>query len=138
MRTVTAAVVTNPLAMRPLLATMLHRKDAADASQAEILLHPMTRRGTTEAYAQWLPYLLLPERRALTATAAGVAAIQVPTALIWGEKDTVTPPDQGRRLRDLIPGSTLEIINGVGHIPHIEAPAEFGGLLKRRLAAMTP
>ncbi len=137
MRTVTAAVVTNPLAMRPLLATMLHRKDAADQGQADILLRPMTRRGTTEAYAQWLPFLLLPERGALTATAGGVAAITVRTAFIWGEKDEVTPLDQGRRLQSLVADSTLDVIRGVGHIPHIEAPAEFAGLLKQVLGDLS-
>jgi pimeloyl-ACP methyl ester carboxylesterase len=136
MRTVTAAAVTNPLALRPLLATMLHRKEAADERQASILLRPMTRRGTTEAYAQWLPFLLLPERAALTARAPGVAAIRTPTAFIWGERDSVTPLDQGRRLQALVAGSTLEIMPDVGHIPHIEAPAAFMERLKGRLAAL--
>ncbi len=136
MRTVTAAAVTNPLALRPLLATMLHRKEAADQRQAEILLRPMTRRGTTEAYAQWLPYLLLPERGAITATAAGVAGIRAPVAFIWGEKDSVTPLDQGRRLQSLVASSTIEIIRDVGHIPHIESPAAFLEVLKRRLAEL--
>ncbi len=133
MRTVTSVAVTNPLALRPLLATMLHRKEAADERQASILLRPMTRRGTTETYAQWLPYLLLPERGALTATSRGVASIAVPTALIWGEKDSVTPLPQGRRLNDLIKGSSLDVLPDVGHIPHIEAPAPFLEALKRRL-----
>ena len=136
MRVATSVVVTNPLAMRPMLATMLHRKEAADERQAAILLKPMTRRGTTEAYAQWLPFLLLPERSALTATGRGVAAIAVPTALIWGEKDSVTPIGQGRRLNALIRGSSLDVLPDVGHIPHIEAPAAFMDLLKRRLAAL--
>jgi pimeloyl-ACP methyl ester carboxylesterase len=137
MRTITSAAVTNPLALRPLLATMLHRKEAADARQAEILLKPMQRRGTTEAYAPWLPFLLLPERSALTAAASGVAGINVPTALIWGEKDSVTPLPQGRRLNGLIQGSTLDVLPDVGHIPHIEAPAAFLEVLKKRLAALS-
>ena len=136
MRVVTSVVVTNPLAMRPLLSTMLHRKEAADERQASILLRPMTRRGTTETYAQWLPFLLLPERSAVTATSRGVAGIRTPTALIWGEKDSVTPLPQGQRLNALIPGSSLDVLSDAGHIPHIEAPAAFMEVLKRRLAAL--
>jgi pimeloyl-ACP methyl ester carboxylesterase len=137
MRVATAAVVTNPWTMRPLLGTMLHRKEAADVRQAEILLRPMTRYGTTEAYAPWLPYLLLPERAALTSTAPGVARIAVPTALIWGERDTVTPLEQGQRLKALIPSATMDVMPDVGHIPHIEHPQAFLELLKRRLAVLS-
>jgi pimeloyl-ACP methyl ester carboxylesterase len=137
MRTISSAAVTNPLALRPLLATMLHRKEAADARQAEILLRPMQRRGTTEAYAPWLPFLLLPERSALTATGPGVASIKLPTVLIWGEKDSVTPLPQGRRLNGLIQGSTLDVLPDVGHIPHIEAPGAFLDMLKKQLAALS-
>jgi pimeloyl-ACP methyl ester carboxylesterase len=133
MRTVTAAVVTNPLALRPLLASMLHRKDAADAKQSEILQKPMVRRGTTEAYAQWLPFLLLPDRAALTARAAGLTGIVVPTLLIWGERDGITPLQQGRRINALIRGSTLDVLPDAGHIPHIETPAMFLDVLKKRL-----
>jgi len=133
MRTITSAAMTNPLAIRPLLATMLHRKEAADARQSEILQKPMVRRGTTEAYAQWLPFLLLPEREALTASAAGLARIAVRTSLIWGEKDGVTPLPQARRINALIPGSSLDVMTDVGHIPHIEAPEVFLDVLKKRL-----
>jgi pimeloyl-ACP methyl ester carboxylesterase len=137
MRTVTAAAVTNPLTMRPLLATMLHRKEAADARQAEILLRPMSRRGTTEAYATLLPFLLLPERGARTATASGVAGINVPSVLIWGEKDNVTPLPQGRRLHALLKGSTIDVLSDVGHIPHIEAPDAFLALLRKNLSSLS-
>ncbi|MCA3564667.1 MAG: alpha/beta hydrolase [Methylocystis sp.] len=136
MRTITSAVMTNPLAIRPLLATMLHRKEAADTRQAGILAKPMARRGTTEAYAQWLPVLLLPERRAITASAAGIATITMPTAIIWGEKDSVTPLPQGNRLHALILGSSFTVLPDAGHIPHIEAPAAFLAILEPRLAAM--
>ena len=49
----------------------------------------------------------------------------MPVLLIWGDTDSVTPLWQGEDLRALIPGSTLEIVRGAGHIPHIEDPAAF-------------
>ncbi|HSX48566.1 MAG TPA: alpha/beta hydrolase [Candidatus Nanoarchaeia archaeon] len=40
--------------------------------------------------------------------------IVTPTLIIWGDKDTETPIEQGRRLAYLIKGSTLEVFSG-GH-----------------------
>ena len=45
--------------------------------------------------------------------------------LIWGEQDTVTPLDQGRRAVALVPGAELITLPDVGHIPQIEAPNAF-------------
>lgn len=41
--------------------------------------------------------------------------ISCPTLLIYGEKDSETPPEIGQRLNDLIPGSRLVILEGQDH-----------------------
>ena len=41
--------------------------------------------------------------------------IRCPVALIYGERDTETPPEIGERLAKLIPGATLKIIPGLDH-----------------------
>ncbi len=128
-----AAVVTNPMFTRSLLAMMLYNKNAATSAQAEILQYPMARRGSTIAYAEWLPSLLLPDRAALSAYTKNYSTLTLPTAIIWGEKDSVTPLPQGRRLQTLIANSSLDIINEVGHIPHIEAPEALLKVLIARL-----
>lgn len=46
------------------------------------------------------------------------SAVDCPTLLIYGERDSVTPPDMGRRLHGLIAGSQLELIEEAGHHPH--------------------
>jgi pimeloyl-ACP methyl ester carboxylesterase len=43
--------------------------------------------------------------------------IQVPTLIIWGEQDTVTPLSIGKRLADLIEDSKLVVIADAGHVP---------------------
>ncbi len=48
--------------------------------------------------------------------------ITVPTLIIWGEKDTVTPPDVAEAYHDAIKGSKLIIYKDVGHSPMIEVP----------------
>jgi pimeloyl-ACP methyl ester carboxylesterase len=132
-----AATLVNTWATRRLLAGLIHRKEAATPRQADILATPYRRQGTTRSYARWLPSLLLPETRAISAAPANYARIATPTALIWGARDEVTPIAQGERLQKLIAGSTLDAIADVGHIPHIEDEQAFLAVLKARLKAMT-
>ena len=130
--TLVASVVTNPLLTRPLLASFLYNKEAASAEQAEILKQPYARPGTTKAYAQWLA-LLMTDRAALSADIGNYRLIGARTALIWGDKDQVTPLAQGRQLNRLIRNSRLTVLDNVGHIPHIEAPDGFYDVLLKEL-----
>lgn len=49
-------------------------------------------------------------------------SITVPTLCVVGETDAATPPALVRAMADLIPGADLRVIDGVGHLPCIEAP----------------
>jgi proline iminopeptidase len=52
--------------------------------------------------------------------------IEVPTLLITGRHDWITPPNHGgERLRDGIRGATLEIFEKSGHFPFIEENERF-------------
>ncbi len=46
----------------------------------------------------------------------------VPTLVVAGEGDTLTPPAQARALADAIPGAEVAIIPGAGHLPPVEQP----------------
>jgi len=47
--------------------------------------------------------------------------IQVPTLIIWGSDDRLTPLEDGIKLSRAIPRSRLVVIDGAGHSPHSEA-----------------
>jgi 3-oxoadipate enol-lactonase len=53
------------------------------------------------------------------------AEIDCPTLVLVGDEDRITPPALSEELVRLIPGSTLEIIVGAGHLANIEQPATF-------------
>jgi pimeloyl-ACP methyl ester carboxylesterase len=55
--------------------------------------------------------------------------IQIPTLLIWGKNDTVTPPFVAEEFHKLIPNSQLHFIDKCGHAPMMEVPGEFNDLL---------
>jgi 3-oxoadipate enol-lactonase len=62
------------------------------------------------------------------------AAIDVPTLVLCGEADKVTPPELSTELAALIPGASSELIAGAGHISNLERPAEFDAAVERFLS----
>lgn len=55
--------------------------------------------------------------------------ITVPTCLIWGRNDTITPPMVAEEFNKLIPNSELHWIDKCGHAPMMEVPGEFNTIL---------
>ena len=62
--------------------------------------------------------------------------IQIPTLLIWGKNDTVTPPFVAEEFHKLIPNSQLHFIDKCGHAPMMEVPAEFNNILDNFLQSL--
>lgn len=52
----------------------------------------------------------------------GIAKIDVPTTILCGSRDTLTPLPLSRALARTIPGSHLEVLAGLGHMLPYEAP----------------
>jgi len=65
-----------------------------------------------------------------------LATIDVPTLIIVGEEDVLTPPKESRAMHAAIPGSRLEIIPGAGHVSNVERPAAFNQVLSEFLAGL--
>lgn len=57
------------------------------------------------------------------------SGLRLPTLAVAGGEDGATPPDLVRETADLIPGSRFALMRRVGHLPCVEAPAEFARLL---------
>ena len=62
----------------------------------------------------------------------------VPTLILWGERDPIIPAHHGEDAHDHIPGSRLEVFEGVGHLPQVEAPLRFVLALEAFLAETEP
>jgi pimeloyl-ACP methyl ester carboxylesterase len=56
--------------------------------------------------------------------------IDIPTLLMWGEKDSATPLADGQKMEKLIPESGLVVFKGAGHYPFLEQPAYFYRVLE--------
>lgn len=55
--------------------------------------------------------------------------IKTKTMIIWGEKDSVTPPAQGIVIKKLIKNSKLYFIKDARHSPHITSPKTVAKLI---------
>ena len=75
----------------------------------------------TESFARfcWDPYMHDPKLK------HRLHRIKVPTLLIWGEEDGVTPVNYGRGYAELVPGARFKAIPEAGHYPHLEQPEAF-------------
>lgn len=56
--------------------------------------------------------------------------MHIPTCIIWGRNDTVTPPEVALEFEKLLPNSTLYWIDKCGHAAMMEQPEEFNRLLE--------
>ncbi|HEX4245382.1 MAG TPA: hypothetical protein VHY77_07445, partial [Acidimicrobiales bacterium] len=54
-------------------------------------------------------------------------------AIVWGADDPIALVAMATRLYEARPDATLEILDGVGHYPMVEAPAQFGQSVARAL-----
>lgn len=53
---------------------------------------------------------------------AEVAKVAVPALILQCSDDLIAPTAVGRFLHQAMPGSTLRIIDNIGHCPHLSAP----------------
>jgi pimeloyl-ACP methyl ester carboxylesterase len=58
-----------------------------------------------------------------------VAEISVPTLIVVGEEDRLTPPKYAQYLHDQISHSSLKVIPAAGHVAMMEKPKEFNSAL---------
>jgi pimeloyl-ACP methyl ester carboxylesterase len=49
----------------------------------------------------------------------------VPALIVVGSEDEYTPVAHARLMHELVPGSTLAVVDGAGHLPNLERPAAF-------------
>lgn len=59
--------------------------------------------------------------------------ITIPTLIICGKEDAITPLDESKFMSKNIEGSVLHIINNAGHVANLEEPTKFNKLLRNFL-----
>lgn len=65
-----------------------------------------------------------------------LSTIDVPTLIVVGDEDAITPPKVARAMQVEIPGSRLEVLAQAGHLSNIERPAAFNTVLSEFLVSL--
>jgi len=117
------------------------------AQLADALIPKLVPPGTLASSAELVAWL---RREIEGASAAGVAAAQrgmaarpdrtsllariaVPTLIVVGEEDEITPPAVSAAMSERIPGARLVTIAGAGHLSNLERPEAFNDAVREFL-----
>jgi pimeloyl-ACP methyl ester carboxylesterase len=111
-----------PAAIAPNVVDVLVAKDASPAARQRMRASMEALRVTS--YKQALHAIITTDSRAV------LPHIMVPTLVIVGEEDVVTPPSDAELLVQNIPGASLVTIPGAGHLTNIEKPEAFNAALE--------
>jgi len=132
-RLVLVCAAATPLARRGLDAALGVARSAADLppSLVPLLAYDALRTGPG-AIVSTLRQLLDAD------LSAGLPSIAAPTLLVWGERDALVPLAHAEALAALLPGATLTVVEGAGHVPMWERPEAFNAALAEFLSPPRP
>lgn len=107
--------------------------------QAVERLFASVRRNSPERYLAFIRAILSfgrlePGQEAQPRVTQRLGEIRIPTCVIVGEQDILTPVPQSKQMADRIAGAELHVIPGCGHITFTERPAETAAVLRAFLA----
>jgi pimeloyl-ACP methyl ester carboxylesterase len=126
---VLSASATNPLMTKRLLSTFVANPEILTPALLSVYQKPFIVKDSTNRLGDWLKVLSVGIDTSLSGKLSNFSKLAMPTLLIWGDKDTITPLWQGEKLKKIIPNSSLTVLNGLGHIPQIEDPDQFNSAL---------
>ena len=66
-----------------------------------------------------------------------LGTIDVPTLIVVGDEDVITPVSEATAMYEAIPLSRLEVISGAGHLSSFERPAAFNHVVSEFLSVLT-
>jgi pimeloyl-ACP methyl ester carboxylesterase len=91
-----------------------------------------------KAFVRTIRTVIEPTGQTVSALDRLYLAAHLPTLIVWGTNDQIIPVAHAHVANEAIPGSRLELLDGVGHFPHTEAPERFLAVLTDFLATTSP
>jgi pimeloyl-ACP methyl ester carboxylesterase len=91
-----------------------------------------------KAFVRTIRTVIEPTGQSVSALDRIHLASHLPTLIVWGTDDQIIPVSHAHAAHDAIPGSRLELLDGVGHFPHTEAPERFVDVLIDFVATTRP
>jgi len=98
----------------------------------------LTEAENREAFIRTMRAVINPGGQAVSAMDRLYLAADMPTLIVWGAKDRIIPLTHAYRAHEAIANSRLEVMEGVGHYPHVEEPYRFVEILRDFLENTEP
>jgi 3-oxoadipate enol-lactonase len=108
--------------MGPYTAEMLHRMvrpGSPAAGHVERMMRRTDPRGAAAA-----------QRARADRPTYRLGSVAVPTAVVVGAQDRLTPVADARRIADGVPGARLTVVPDAAHLPNLERPGDFDAALQ--------
>ncbi|MBV9783231.1 MAG: alpha/beta fold hydrolase [Acidisphaera sp.] len=112
-----------------LLPALLHPDRLGDAALTGEVMEMAARVGRDAFLRQQQAILNRPDSRPM------LPGITAPTRVLVGSGDQLTPPELAREIADGIPGASLRVLEGCGHLPPLERPDLVSATLRDWLAS---
>lgn len=62
-----------------------------------------------------------------------IEAVTTKTSILWGKKDTITPPRMANKMNELLPNSSLKFFENWPHSAYISYPEELGNAIAEEM-----
>jgi pimeloyl-ACP methyl ester carboxylesterase len=89
----------------------------------------LTEAENRKAFVRTMRAVIDPGGQSVSAMNRLYLAAAMPTLIVWGDQDRIIPVAHAYKAHEVIPNSRLEILEGVGHFPHVEDPVRFVEIL---------
>jgi pimeloyl-ACP methyl ester carboxylesterase len=127
---IVATTLSNPHMTARLLSKLVYNRDSAvTPARVAMLQRPFVLQEWTPGLGAWLQPFVTTRTSSMATDRSRYAKLAIPTLVLWGAKDAVTPLAQGQDLARLIPGARLDVLPMTGHIPAIENERTFNAAL---------
>ena len=131
---VVSATLSNPMLTGRLLSRLVANHDVVTPERIAMLQRPFTLQGWTPGLAGWLVPFTTTRTSSLATDRSRYPDLAMPTMVLWGARDSLTPMAEGMDIARLIPNAHWEVLPSAGHIPAIEDPGNFDSALLEFLA----
>ncbi|MBS1895294.1 MAG: alpha/beta fold hydrolase [Actinobacteria bacterium] len=121
-----------PATGKRMAAQLVGDADAVSPRMREVAIRAAQLRGATES---WLDLVhegsraFNRESQLVSALRPELHRVECPTLMVWGSRDAFEPVESGRELERILPNARLEVVDGAGHLPWIDAADRVGGLV---------
>ena len=98
----------------------------------------LTESESRRAFVRTMRSVIDPGGQSVSAADRLYLAAHMPTLIVWGDHDRIIPLDHAYLAHEAIPNSRLEVMEGMGHYPHVEEPVRFVEILRDFLRTTEP